>query len=335
MNARLILFSALIMTAAAGCYESSNTTDDAADAAPDTTPDTAEVDTIYPDIEPDHEDLIDTAPPPDMIDVDWVDLVPDMPPDIFPDYPPDYPPDGRPDTPPDFMPDRPECFSNDDCDEREFCEFPAGTCTGPGNCRRRPEGGCPEYYSPECGCDHETYDNQCFRRAEGVSLLYSGECDEESCYPTDPYDVCDEDEFCDGPEGVCGLEGPTGWCEPIPMGCDDFWDPVCGCDGVTYGNDCDRQVAGVWPDHWGECTEACYSSDPYGVCGEDEFCEAHEGLCDMMGASGWCQEPDTSCGFLYDPVCGCDGETYTNDCERQAAGVWLDFWASCDPDGEG
>ena len=52
---------------------------------------------------------------------------------------------------------------------------------------------------------------------------------------------------------VCGAIGSAGVCVDVPTGCPDVWDPVCGCDGKTYGNDCTRKGARAQKDHDGEC----------------------------------------------------------------------------------
>ncbi len=142
---------------------------------------------------------------------------------------------------------------------------------------------------------------------------------------------CGAGEYCEGPPAACDLDGATGWCASRPVGCDDFYDPVCGCDGRTYSSDCDRRMRGVWLDHAGVCGGGpCQPGDPYGDCDEGEICEGEEGQCDVVGVAGWCQEPDDSCGWLYDPVCGCDETTYANDCERQQVGVWRRHRGACE-----
>jgi hypothetical protein len=51
---------------------------------------------------------------------------------------------------------------------------------------------------------------------------------------------CDDGLFCQHqPGALCGAADAPGECVLIPEVCTDIFDPVCGCDGQTYGNACE------------------------------------------------------------------------------------------------
>ena len=141
---------------------------------------------------------------------------------------------------------------------------------------------------------------------------------------------CEEDQYCKKDKGDCDADGE---CTDKVETCIEVVAPVCGCDDVNYNSECYAALANVSVKADGECVEdtnndggpSCASNSD---CDETQYCKRDIGACDTDGVCTLITEVCTL-DVQNDPVCGCDGSTYSNLCNAAYSGVSVASTGEC------
>ncbi|KAK5863185.1 hypothetical protein PBY51_000234 [Eleginops maclovinus] len=159
-----------------------------------------------------------------------------------------------------------------------------------------------------CGSDGKDYRNECelhqhaCKNQKNIRVQYQGNCD-----------PCKDNE--NSLTTQCRVETITRQSifSPLPESCSPGGEPLCASDGHTYLSECAMEATGrrkginVRKIHAGKCRrlEGC-----------QEEC-LFNAVCLVEQLNARCSCDPIECDGTYKPVCGKDGQTYTNDCMRR------------------
>ena len=141
---------------------------------------------------------------------------------------------------------------------------------------------CPSNYEPICGDNGETYANECQFDVAKCNGEVNEIAFEGDCDKTIEISTTTPNVSCD-------------------LHCSKIYEPVCGDNGETYSNECHFEIA--------QCNREVNEITFVGKC--DPEIEIP-----LTTPNVFC---DLSCSKIYEPVCGDNGETYSNECQFEVA----------------
>ncbi len=181
------------------------------------------------------------------------------------------------------------------------------------------------------GCTTATEDDSPTRRGAIGKADLVGSCVDTSCDGPAPSgncwcdDLCaDYGDCCDDKATTCDLIQCGGFAGlPCPDGLVCVDNPADSCDPASGGADCG-----------GMCVEPLQHCGGFTglLCDEGEYCHFElDQTCGFADQTGVCKPSPDFCIELFAPVCGCNGETYGNECKANAAGTSKAAAGECAP----